>query len=157
ARNFAAWLSAQMRMIVETQVSVVEQLTYGEFIHGLASPTVFVVLSAPPLEGRLCLDLSPQVVFPILDRLLGGGGSVVEIPSRPLTSIEWRLTQRIVARLLGNLAEAWQNVVDIKFEVHSTESNPALVQVVAPGEIVALTTLELKFGNFAGPLKIAIP
>ncbi|MCA9283505.1 MAG: hypothetical protein KDA30_15885, partial [Phycisphaerales bacterium] len=96
ARNFGATLSGLLRTIVDVRVVGVEQLTYSEFVHSLPNPTCFLILNAPPLEGQICLELSPLIIYPIMDRLLGGGSQKLFIPARPLTTIEWRLVQRIV-------------------------------------------------------------
>jgi flagellar motor switch protein FliM len=110
ARNFGAALSAFLRTIVETRVATIEQLTYSEFIHSLPSPTCFNLLSASPLNGQLCLELSPLIVYPIVDRLLGGTNAEIFIPQRPLTSIEMRLVNRILNRALVYLGEAWSEL-----------------------------------------------
>ncbi|GMU32406.1 MAG: flagellar motor switch protein FliM [Planctomycetia bacterium] len=157
ARNFGASLSAFLRTIVETRVATAEQLTYSEFIHSLPSPTSFNMLSAPQLAGQVCLELSPLIVFPIVDRLLGGTNSDIFIPQRPLTSIEQRLVNRIIDRALGSLTEAWSELVEVKFELAGSESNPHLVQIVAPNEVVVVIGFEIKVGSRAGTMSICIP
>ncbi len=157
ARNFGASLSGFLRTIVETRVSTIEQLTYSEFIHSLPSPTCFSLLSAEPLSGQLCLELSPLIVFPIIDRLLGGSNTEIFIPQRPLTAIEMTLINRIITRALDNLAEAWADLVRVTFAVTGTESNPHLVQIVAPNEVVVVIGFEIKIGARAGTMSICIP
>lgn len=157
ARNFGASLSGFLRTIVETRVSTTEQLTYSEFIHSLPSPTCFTLLSADPLDGQLCLELSPLIVFPIVDRLLGGTNTEIFIPQRPLTAIEMRLMSRIINRALSNLAEAWADLIKVTFAVTGTESNPHLVQIVAPNEVVVVVGFEIKIGARAGSMSICIP
>lgn len=157
ARNFGASLSAFLRTMVETRVATAEQLTYSEFIHSLPSPTCFNLLAAPQLNGQLCLELSPLIVYPIVDRLLGGSNTEIFIPQRPLTTIEQRLVNRIIDRALDNLAEAWSETVEVKFEIVGTESNPHLVQIVAPNEVVVVIGFEIKIGARAGTMSICLP
>ena len=157
ARNFGASLSGFLRTIVETRVATTEQLTYSEFIHSLPSPTCFKLLSAPPLAGQMCLEISPLIVFPIVDRLLGGTNAELFIPQRPLTVIELRLIGRIIDRALENLAEAWADIIKVQFAVTGSESNPHLVQIVAPNEVVVVIGFEIKIGARAGTMSICIP
>lgn len=157
ARSFGASLSGFLRAIVETRVATTEQLTYSEFIHSLPSPTCFTLLSAEPLNGQLCLEISPLIVFPIVDRLLGGTNAEIFIPQRPLTAIEERLVSRIIERALDNLAEAWAGLVKLEFKVTGSESNPHLVQIVAPNEVVVVIGFEIKIGARAGTMSICIP
>lgn len=157
ARNFGATLSGILRTIIDIRVVGVEQLTYNEFIHSLPNPTCFMTLRAPPLEGQMCLELSPLIVYPFVDRLLGGDNSNLYIPQRPLTSIEWRLIGRIVDRALEHLSEVWRNLVDARFEAIETETNPQLVHIVAPTEVVVFVTFEIKLGQTAGTMSLCIP
>ena len=87
ARNLGASLSGFLRTIVELRVATTEQLTYSEFIYSLPNPTNFNLLTAEPLEGQLCLEISPLIIYPIIDRLLGVSNSELFIPQRPLTMI----------------------------------------------------------------------
>lgn len=157
ARNFGAALSAYLRTIVEVRVATIEQLTYSEFIHSLPNPTCFNLLTAEPLEGQLCLEISPLIVYPIIDRLLGGSSAELFIPQRPLTSIEWRLVKQITDKGLAHLGEIWSALVPVKFALADTESNPHLVQIVAPNEVVVVIGLELKMGTRAGTMTLCLP
>ncbi len=157
ARNFGASLSGFLRTIVEVRVTTTEQLTYSEFIYSLPNPTVFNLLGAPPLEGQMCLELSPLIIYPIIDRLLGGSNAEMYVPQRPLTSIEQRLISRILDRALTNLTEVWSALIEVKFQLNETESNPHLVQIVAPNEVVVVVGFELKMGARAGTMSLCIP
>ncbi len=157
ARNFGATLSVFLRTIIDVRVVGVEQLTYNEFIHSLPNPTCFAILQAPPLEGQMCLEVSPLIVYPIIDRLLGGTSTSMFIPQRPLTAIEWRLVRRLLDRALEHLSEVWCNLIKAEFSIVETESNPQLVHIVAPTEVVVFITFEIKMGQCAGTMSICIP
>lgn len=157
ARNFGAALSGYLRTIVEVSVANIEQLTFSEFIHALPNPTCFNLLSAKPLDGQMCLEISPLIIYPIIDRLLGGSNADLFIPQRPLTAIEWRLVKRLTDRALQNLSEAWTNITAVNFEMTETESNPQLVQIVPPNEVVVVIGFEIKMGNRAGTMSLCIP
>src|SRR5258706_76961 len=90
-RNFGAALSRYLRTIIEVSVANIEQLTYSEFIHSLPNPTCFNLLKAEQLEGQLCLEISPLIIYPIIDRLLVCSIADLFIPQPPLTQIEQRL------------------------------------------------------------------
>lgn len=157
ARNLGASLSGFLRTIIECRVATIEQLTYSEFIHALPNPTCFNLVQAPPLEGQMCLEISPLIVYPIIDRLLGGSNAELFIPQRPLTSIELRLAKRIIDRALDSLNEAWTDLAKVEFELVNTESNPQLVQIVAPNEVVVVIGFEIKMGARAGTMSLCIP
>ena len=157
SRNMGASLSSFLRTIVEVRVATIEQLTYSEFIHSLPNPTNFNLLECEPLEGQMCLEISPLIIYPIIDRLLGGSSNEMLIPQRPLTLIELRLIKKITDRALKELTEVWSSLVEVTFSLSETESNPHLVQIVAPNEVVVVIGFELRMGPRAGTMSLCVP
>jgi flagellar motor switch protein FliM len=157
ARNFGASLSGFLRTIVEVKVATCEQMTYSEFTSGLPNPTSFNLIAADGLEGQMCLEISPLIIYPIIDRLLGGTSQDLFIPQRPMTLIEARLISSVTARGLAALSEAWAGIKELKFSISATESNPQLVQIVPPNEVVVVVGFELKMSNRAGTMNLCIP
>lgn len=156
-RNFGAALSALLRSLVDVKLTSVDQLTYGEFVFSLENPTCFNLLRADPLEGNLILDINPSILYPIIDRLLGGGRETGPLARRPLTEIELRLVSRITRLFLDELHRAWENVLDLELSVVRVENNPQLVQIVPPNEVVILVSFELTIGDVRGMMNLCIP
>src|SRR5688572_17720206 len=146
-RNFGAALSALLRTIVELKLTSVDQLTYSEFVFSLENPTCFNLINAPPLEGQLILDINLSLLFPIIDRLLGGNSEASAPARRPLTEIELRLVSRITDLFFAEMKHAWHNVLELDLSVDRVESNPQLVQIVPPNEVVVLISFELTIGD----------
>jgi flagellar motor switch protein FliM len=156
-RKFAAGLAAMLRAVVEVKLTSVDQLAYSEFIFGLDNPTCFNLLRAEPLEGNLILDVNPSILYPMIDRLLGGGREPAMTTRRPLTEIELRLVLRITKMFLQELKHAWENVIELEFEVIQTESNPQLIQVVPPNEVVIVLCFEVALTDMRGTITLCIP
>lgn len=157
ARNFGASLSGFLRTIVEVRVAACEQMTYGEFVSGLPNPTSYNLIQPDALEGQMCLEVSPLIIYPIIDRLLGGTNQDLFIPQRPMTAIEQRLISNVMGRGLAALSEAWESVRPLKFEITASESNPQLVQIVPPNEVVMVIGLEVRMASRAGTMNLCIP
>ncbi len=157
ARNFSAFMSGFLRTIVEVRVASADQLTYAEFMASLPNPTCFTLIDAPALGGQLCMEISPLIIYPVIDRLLGGSNEEVFIPQRPLTMIETRLVRKILNPAMEILNEAWSTVRQADFAVGEMESNPHIVQIVPPNEVVVVIGFELKLGNRAGTMSLCIP
>ena len=157
ARNFGAALSGFLRTIMEVRVSSIQQMTFREFTSALPNPTCFNLLSCEPLEGRVCLEISPLIIYPVIDRLLGGSNADLFIPQRPLTAIEQRLVSRILTFAVDCLDEAWSTVQPVGFNVTETESNPQLVQIVPPNEVVVVVGFEMSLGTRTGSMSLCIP
>jgi flagellar motor switch protein FliM len=157
SRNFGASLSGFLRTIVEVRIVETEQKTYAEFLAALPNPTSFNLVNCPPLDGQMCLELSPLIIYPIIDRLLGGSNQDLFIPQRAMTVIEQRLIQRILNRGMSALTEAWESVKQIQFSLGEMESNPHIVQIVPPNEVVVVINFEIKMTSRAGTMNLCIP
>ena len=156
-RNFAAGLSAMLRSMIEVKLAGVDQLTFSEFIFSLENPTCFNLLTAEPLEGNLILEINPSILYPIIDRLLGGSRQGGPLARRPLTEIELRLVSRINDLFLRELREAWKNVLEMDPKVERVESNPQLVQIVPPNEVVVLISFDVSLNETRGMVNLCIP
>jgi len=157
SRNFGASLSGYLRTIVEVNIISIEQMTYSEFLQLLPNPTCMHLLSCQPLEGNMILEINPLIIFPIIDRLLGGGNDAAFIPDRALTAIEMMLVHCIIERATDTLQEAWLPITQIDFQVVRTESNPAMVQIVPPNEVVVVMGFEIGTGGRSGMMSFCIP
>ena len=156
-RNFGVSLSTLLRSMIEVKLTGVSQLTYSEFVFSLENPSCFNLLHAEPLDGHLILDINLSILYPIIDRLLGGGKESGPPSRRPLTGIELRLVRRITDLFLKELHDAWAEIIDLKLSVERVESNPQLVQVVPPNEVVVLISFEIMLGRARGMMNVCIP
>ena len=156
ARNLASQISSVMRSIVEIRLHSVDQMTYGEFLMSLPSPTSFNVFSIKPLDGNCVLEINPSIAFPMIDRLLGGNGEGFET-SRELTDIEVNLLDAILRMMMQRLKESWSMITDRYPNVEAKESSPNVVQIVSQNEIVIMVVMEIIVGNSSGMINICYP
>ncbi len=156
ARNLASQISSIMRSIVEIQLHSVDQMTYGEFLMSLPSPTSFNVFSIKPLDGNCVIEINPSIAFPMIDRLLGGSGESFE-STRELTDIELNLLDAILRIIMQRLKEAWAPITDMYANVESKESSPNVIQIVSQNEIVIMVVMEIIIGNSSGMINLCYP
>ncbi|NNM55271.1 MAG: flagellar motor switch protein FliM [Spirochaetales bacterium] len=156
ARLTTTSLSANLRTLIQVHVASVDQLTYEEFIRSIPNPTTLAVINMDPLKGSAILEIDPAVTFSIIDRLFGGPGEGVKV-TRDLTEIEQSVMEGIIVRILGNMREAWSQVIDLRPRLGQIEVNPQFAQIVPPTEMVVLVTLETKLGDVEGMMNFCIP
>lgn len=156
ARYLTTYFSAQLRTFVQINVVQVEQLPYDEFIRSIPKMTILNIFEAEPLEGRMVMEVHPNIAFAMLDRLLGGVGAA---PSKisALTEIETTIMERIFSRCFESLQEAWKTVLDISPRMEALETNPQFMQIVSPNETIALISLSTKIGDTTGMINLCIP
>lgn len=156
ARYLTTYFSAQLRTFVQINVAQVEQLPYDEFIRSIPKMTILNIFEAEPLEGRMVLEVHPNVAFAMLDRILGGAGTAPAKISA-LTEIETIVMERIFSRAFESLQEAWKTVIDLSPRMEALETNPQFMQIVSPNETIALISLSTKIGDTTGMINLCIP
>ena len=156
ARLTTTSLSANLRALVHVHVASVDQLTYEEFIRSIPNPTTLAIVNMDPLKGSAVLEIDPSVTFTIIERLFGGKGEGTKV-SRDLSDIEQSVMEGIIVRILGNMREAWSQVIDLRPRLGQIETNPQFAGIVPPTEMVVLVTLETKVGEVEGMMNFCIP
>ena len=156
ARLTITALSAYLRAVVNAHVFSVDQLTYEEFIRSIPNPTTLAIVDMDPLKGSAVLEIDPNIIFSIIDRLFGGPGTSKKF-NRDLTDIEKAVTESIIMRLLGSMRESWSQVVDLRPRLTQIETNPQFAQIVPPTEMVLLISIETRINDSEGMINLCIP
>ncbi len=157
-RNLASSLSAYLRSYLTVNLISVEQLSYGEFVRSLSSPTCLVSLGLKPYDGNALIELSPALIFPLVEIILGGKGS--KTPAnirREITEIEQSLLDSLFRIILNDLREAWKGVTTVDFTIEAMETEPQLLHILAPNEAVVAIGIEIRIGDVSGTLNLALP
>jgi flagellar motor switch protein FliM len=157
ARSLASSLSAYLRAYAAVNLVSVEQISFREFTQCLSSPTCMAVLSMKPFEGNAALELNPALVFPILEMLLGGSGKKPQKMNREVTEIEQSIIEGLLRIILQNLKTAWQSVTKIDFAAETYETEPALLQILAPNEALVAVSMEVRIGDTTGMMNLGVP
>jgi len=157
ARSLASSLSAYLRAYAAVNLVSVEQLSFTEFTQRLPAPTTLISLGMKPFDGNALLEINPSLVFPVLEMLLGGTGKVSTKISREITEIEQSIMDGLLRIILHDLRSAWLGVTNIEFSIESHETEPQLLQILAPNEAVVAISIEVRIGDTAGMMNIGIP
>lgn len=156
ARLLTSYFSTQLRTFVQISVASVEELSYEEFIQNVEKKSILGVFKAPPLQGSMVMELTPDVAFVMFDRLLGGQGKIAH-NNRDLTEIEISVIQRIFIKALNSFQEAWASVVKLTPELKEIEVNPQFLTMSPRNETVIMVALHTKIGEIDGVINICLP
>lgn len=149
-------LPAYLRKNVQVEVVNTEANTYSEFANALSNPVLLGVVNFSPLEGNIIVELSANLGFTIVDRMLGGGGAPLE-RNRDFTEIELIILERILEVCTNLLVDPWESVVSIEPRLERIETNSQFAQFISPGEMTAIITMSVKIGSVEGLMNICIP
>jgi flagellar motor switch protein FliM len=141
------------------QVSVVnsEALTFSEFTNSLSNPVILGIVNFLPLNGNIMVELSATIGFAMIDRLLGGQGDPLE-KNREFSEIELSLVEKMMSISISLMREPWRNVVEnLNPVLERVETNPQFAQIIAPTEMIAIVTLNIKIGEVEGLMNVCLP
>ena len=165
ARRFTAQISKMLQSVVDIRMTTVQQMYYNEFVFGFDSPSCFNLIEVELLtiikdlsygKANIILDISPVIAHPMIERILGGGREPTMTARRPLTNIEWKLTQRIIDEFLYELHVTWKDVANMKYTVAQQESNPQMISI-KNNEPVVVLCFEVMLTERRGGMAICIP
>jgi len=156
ARLLTTFFSGKLRTYVNITVASVDQVPYEEFIRSIPKTTILNVYSVQPLEGRVLMEVNPNIAYTMMDRILGGRGTS-EIKVDSMTEIETLIMTQLFEQAADNLKEAWSTMVDIDPVLEDFEINPQFLQMVSPNETVVVVSFNTQIGEISGMINICIP
>ncbi len=142
----------------ECTLAAMEQVTYGEYVLALETPTYIIGLHVGPEIGSAGIEMSPPMGQILLDYLLGGDG--VEAASEPpheFSAFEMEIMRTLVDRLLEELTQAWQSLQEVVFGVQSHGVAPEQVQFAPPDTPCLIAAIDLQLNESAVRMHLCYP
>jgi flagellar motor switch protein FliM len=155
-RLLISHLSTQLRQFVQIEVDLVDQVTYHEFVASIPSRTIINVFDVSPMDGRMAMEINPQVAYAMVDRLLGGQGDALN-RNGSLTEIETVLIKKIFSRAFDMYPDAWENIEEIVAKWEGIESNPQFLQIASPNDTVIIIVFKTTIGETTGRMTLCLP
>jgi flagellar motor switch protein FliM len=135
-----------------------ETVRFATFRNRLAPGTCLQLFTMLPLRGQALLAMTAPLAFALIDRVFGGTGRLPDgCEGREFSVIELQTLQRVGARILGDLAEAWAQVQRLECAFVRLESNPAYLTITGPTDAVITVEIGCDLGAGTAPLVIALP
>jgi len=157
ANNLSEALSELLRTATQVDVACIKNAAYGEFLLRLDAPTCLASFRANEEDAPFALNVELSILFPMIERMLGGDLGAAAVQQRRLTDIEKRLATRIIELFLDELKAVWRQVDALGLEIAAVESNPCLVEAHACKEPVTNVQFELSLGQALGAMSLAVP
>ena len=156
SRLISTNLPVYLRKNVQVTVASSETVTFSEFSNALSNPSVLGIVNFAPLNGNIIIEIATNLCYAMLDRMLGGSGQPLE-KSRDFSDIELTILQKLLVMFTQLLREPWKNVLEISPVLSRLETNPQFPQVIAPSDMIAIVTLNMKIGDVEGMINICLP
>ena len=149
-------LPVYLRKNIHVEVMNSEAVTYSEFSNALSNPVLLGVVDFAPLRGDILMELASPLGYAIVDRMLGGIGVPLE-KTRDFSEIELLIIERIMNVCVNLLREPWANVTEIHPRLQRIETNSQFAQIISPGEMIAIVTINMKIGDAEGLMNVCLP
>lgn len=149
-------LPVYLRRNVQVSVASSETVTFSEFTNALSNPVIMGIITMAPLTGDIIMDISPNLGYAMIDRMLGGAGESLD-KNREFSEIELTILEKMIIICMNLLREPWKNVLSINPVLNRLETNPQFAQIISPNDMVAIVTLNLKVGEVQGFMNMCLP
>lgn len=107
----------------------------------------FSLYSFRPLKGMILLSLEPLFVSRLVDAFYGGSGVPASKAAREFTGTEESLLGRLAEGIVAALADLWGEMIAVKPQLRSRETNAAFAAIAKPDEPVALCRFSVALGR----------
>lgn len=149
-------LPVYLRKNVQVTVASSETVAFSEFSNALSNPVILGIINFQPLNGNIIVELSTNLGYAMIDRMLGGNGVPLD-KTREFSEIEMTIIRKMMVLFTQLMREPWKNVLEISPMLSRVETNPQFAQVVAPTDMTAIVTLNMKIGEVEGYINICLP
>ncbi len=149
-------LPVYLRKNVQVSVASSETVTFSEFSNALSNPVILGIVDFSPLNGNIIIEMSSNLGFAMIDRMLGGQGLPLE-KSRDFSEIEMIILQKLMVVCMQLLHDPWKNVIEIEPMLDRIETNAQFAQVIAPNDMIAIVSMNVKVGDVEGLMNICLP
>lgn len=158
ARNFRISLFNLLRRSPVISVEAVRMSKFNEYVHSLFMPSNLNICKVRPLRGSALIVCNPKLVFTLVDNFFGGDGRWhAKIEGREFTATEMRVVHRVLEIVFKDLEEAWEPIFKVQFEFTTSEMNPQFANVVAPSEVVVVSSFQIELEGGGGELHVMLP
>jgi len=151
SRMLAPYFSGLLRTVCEIEVSNIEEQRYYEYNNDLPDSALIGMIEMKPADkhfddARIIMDIPPDIGFYLIDRVLGGPGTGIDY-DRNYTEIEIAILNNVYTNITKRLEDTWNNHFEVEARLSGLETNPRLLQVFAPEDVVIIVVLNVKLGE----------
>jgi flagellar motor switch protein FliM len=155
ARHLASSLETYLGTDLKIKLVTLDQLSLKDHIANIPPFSHISTFSLSTIPSTMIVECDIDLVFPIIDLLLGGTGTA-ESEARELSEIEEELMQELTSLMARQAEVAW-DVPSMSLAANPRTETPALQQVCAPNERVTVVRFEVEAAGIAGSFQLVFP
>lgn len=161
ARILSSYFTSLLRIFCEIEVIQIEEQRFFEYSNALPDNGILSTFELQAKNAKIeevptIVNFSNSICFYLIDKLLGGPGTGWNY-SRDFTEIEVAIIENILKKLESPIEDSWSKYIELDASLQAIETNPRLVQICAPEDIVLIVLLEVKMKEMTGTISICAP
>ena len=157
-RHASSTLRQLLGVNVELFIEGVSTVRFGTYLDSVPLPAVLGVFRAHEWDGHGLMVVDPSLVYSIVDISLGGRRAApARIEGRPFTSIERGLIEKLVDRLLGDLALSFMPLCSVTLKCERLETNPRAATISSISSAAVNVRLRIEAGDRNGTIQLLLP
>jgi flagellar motor switch protein FliM len=163
--NYARILSSYATGVLQTyclvEIVEVEEQQYHEFNNALPDSVFMGIIDLAVKDTErdddtVIMDLSKDIGFCVIDRLLGGAGVPLAM-DREYSEIEHGLLEHFMKGMVNLMKNVWFDMVEMAPVLIKTETNARILQGINPDENVVIIVMNFLINETQSKLSICIP
>ncbi|MDD2294330.1 MAG: flagellar motor switch protein FliM [Eubacteriales bacterium] len=162
--NYAKILSSHVTGVLQTYTHVeivnIEEQHYSEFNNALPDSVLIGMIDLSTDEededGLMIMNISKEIGFCSIDRLLGGVGKTLE-NDREYTDIELGILEYFIKGMVHLMKNVWLDFLELTPKLMKLETNSRILQGVGADENVIIVVMNILINDTYGKINICIP
>ena len=144
---------------VEISLESISSLRFGDYLGAVPLPAMLGVFRVEEWDNQGLVMVDSPMIYSVIDVLLGGrrGTAAIRIEGRPYTSIERVLVERLIARVLADMSEAFAPIAAARFRLERLETNPRFATISRLANACILARLRVDMEDRGGRIELLLP
>ncbi len=159
-QQFVASLSGRIASFLRAEFNLrfagLTTSSFADFTRSISSPTHLTLFKAEPLPGVAVLEIQPRLAIAMINRRLGGPGTVAEV-DRHLTEIEIAILEDILAMVIEEWCQQWREYCNVEGSQIGHETSARFLQGMTNDSVMLVMVLEATFGGRTEGMQLAMP
>jgi flagellar motor switch protein FliM len=148
-------LTAKEFEVIQEPLLVVK---HRDFMTSLPNPSLMTIYKFQPLRGKGIILFDSTFIYDLVDYYFGGSSQFFAQKNRTdYTATELRVMELVTNKLVDNLMHAWTPITSLNITKYNEETNPMLINLAEPEEMLLIARFNINFGKEEGSFYFIIP
>lgn len=158
SRFFANDIYLLMAKDLEITQEPLQVVAHREYFASLPNPSLMAIYRFKPLRGKSLIVFDSTFVYDLVDYYFGGSSQfLAQTDKTDFTAAELRVMDIIIKKLIQNIQQAWAPIIHLDPLKVNDETNPQLVHIGEPNELLLVSRFSLDFGKEVGTFSFVLP